>query len=148
MDLCFAVEQALSRAATEASEKGVALAFPYPVSLEVQAAPAQVGRALDQLLSNAVRFSPSGTTVTILLADDNEQGRILVQDQGPGFTEEDQEKAFGQYIRLGGQSTGGEASVGRGLSLVKRLVEGMGGSVGVESMPGHGATFWIALPRG
>ena len=148
MDLCFAAELALARAATDAGEKGIALAFPHSASLEVKGDPAQVGRALDQLLSNAVRFSPSGTTVTILLADDNEQGRILVQDQGPGFTEEDQEKAFGQYIRLGGQSTGGEASVGRGLSLVKRLVEGMGGSVGVESMPGHGATFWIALPRG
>ena len=147
MDLCFAVEQALPRAATEASEKGVALAFPYPVSLEVQAAPAQVGRALDQLLSHALKCSPPGAVVTILLADDNDQGRILVQDQGPGLTEEARGAAFGQFTRLSAHPTEGGTSMGLDLSQVKRLIEGMGGKVGVEGVPGHGATFWVALPR-
>ena len=83
MDLCFAVEKALARAATAASKKGIALEFPDSASLEVKGDPTHLGRVLDQLLNNALKFSPPGTAVTVLLADDSEQGRILVQDQGP-----------------------------------------------------------------
>ena len=73
--------------------------------------------------------------------------RASVRDQGPGLSEKDMGMVFGEYARLSARPTAGEASVGLGLSIVKRMAEAMGGSVGVESVHGQGATFWLELPE-
>jgi len=104
------------------------------------------GQVMDNLLSNAVKFSPFGSRV-LLTCGKSHGGkiRLSVTDQGPGLTPEDQKKLFIRFTRLSARPTGGESSYGLGLSIVKQLVESMGGTCGCESTPGQGATFYVLL---
>jgi signal transduction histidine kinase len=68
-----------------------------------------------------------------------------VQDQGPGLDKDDLKKMFGKFARLSAQPTGGESSTGLGLSIVKKMVEAVGGNVWCESEPGKGSTFVVEL---
>jgi signal transduction histidine kinase len=112
---------------------------------------------LENLLSNALKFSPSHTTVTlgIQAGDDNADDakneavgcRIVVRDEGPGLSDNDKIKLFGKFARLSARPTNGEHSTGLGLSIVKKMVEVMGGRVWCESEAGKGATFIVELPR-
>jgi signal transduction histidine kinase len=83
-----------------------------------------------------------------LLAPSQDFIRIEVQDEGPGLTNEDKDKIFGKFTRLSAKPTAGEHSTGLGLSIVKKMVEGMNGKVWVESEFGKGATFILLLPKG
>jgi two-component system, sensor histidine kinase and response regulator len=69
-----------------------------------------------------------------------------VQDEGEGISQEDMKKLFGKFARLSARPTGGEHSTGLGLSIVKKMVEAMGGRVWCESELGKGATFIVELP--
>lgn len=71
---------------------------------------------------------------------------VAIRDQGPGISAADQEKLFGKYTRLTARATGGESSTGLGLSIVKRLVEAMQGTIECRSELGAGATFIVRLP--
>jgi signal transduction histidine kinase len=104
------------------------------------------GQVMDNLLSNAVKFSPPGSRVR-LACEKTEGGkiRVSVTDEGPGLTAEDQKHLFLRYTRLSARPTGGESSYGLGLSIVKQLVEAMGGTSGCESTPGKGANFYVLL---
>lgn len=101
---------------------------------------------LDNLISNAVKFSPPETTVQVRTSTENGVARIAVQDHGPGISEADQKKLFGKFTRLSAQPTGGETSTGLGLSIVKKLAEAMAGTVDCQSVLGEGATFILRLP--
>lgn len=107
-----------------------------------------VGQVLDNLLSNASKFSPAGSAIDVRVLADAAAGRgsIAVSDAGPGLTDEDQTHLFQKYSRLSAKPTAGESSTGLGLSIVKLLMEAMGGEVKCESRAGAGATFWIHLP--
>jgi signal transduction histidine kinase len=105
-------------------------------------------RIMDNLLSNAVKYSPGGTVITISRKTDGDHTTFQVKDQGPGLSVEDMKLLFGTYARLSARPTGGEASVGLGLFIVKKLVDGMGGDVWVTSKPGEGATFCVRFPNG
>jgi signal transduction histidine kinase len=102
---------------------------------------------LDNLISNAVKFSPSKSTVLVQVSAENGHVAINVTDQGPGLSEDDQKKLFGKFARLTAQPTGGESSTGLGLSIVKKLAEAMAGTVLCRSVPGAGATFVLRLPE-
>jgi signal transduction histidine kinase len=100
---------------------------------------------LNNLVDNAIKFSatiPPGREIRLILG----QGWIAVKDQGPGFSEEDLGKVFSPFTRLSARPTGGESSTGLGLSIVKGMVEAMGGTLGLESVQGEGATFTVRLP--
>jgi signal transduction histidine kinase len=101
---------------------------------------------LDNLISNAVKYSPLNKTVHILTNSRNGIVEISVRDEGPGISAEEQTKLFQKFTRLSTRPTGGESSNGLGLSIVKRLAEAMHGSVRCESKPGEGATFTLQLP--
>ena len=103
-------------------------------------------RVLDNLISNAVKFSPPGRDVRVSLTHEDESLRIAVADEGPGLTDEDKGKLFGKLERLSAKPTGGESSTGLGLYIVKTLVELHGGQVEVESEYGTGTTFTVAVP--
>lgn len=102
---------------------------------------------LDNLISNAVKFSPLKSTVQVLVSVENGHVSISVKDQGPGLSEADQKKLFGKFARLSAQPTGGESSTGLGLSIVKKLAEAMAGTVFCRSVLGEGATFVLRLPE-
>lgn len=101
---------------------------------------------LDNLVSNAVKYSPFNTTAWIRVRVVAAKAQCLVKDEGPGISEEDKKKLFGKYARLSAKPTGGEHSTGLGLSIVKKLAEAMHGTVWCESELGDGATFILELP--
>ena len=103
-------------------------------------------QVLDNLISNAVKYSPHGKNVFIRLKTNNDAVRMEIQDEGPGISPEDMKKLFGKFARLSARPTGGEHSTGLGLSIVKRMVEAMNGRVWCESELGKGATFIVELP--
>jgi signal transduction histidine kinase len=101
----------------------------------------------DNLVSNAVKYSPQGRNIYVRVARQAENVLIAVQDEGPGLSEDDKAKLFGKFTRLSARPTAGEHSTGLGLSIVKRMVEAMNGKVWCESELGKGATFIVELPR-
>lgn len=103
--------------------------------------------AVDNLVNNAIKYSPSGTSITISVHEENDAIVLQVRDEGPGLTPADMENLFKKFQRLSAVPTGGESSTGLGLSIVKQIVELHGGRVWAESTPGHGSTFSIALTR-
>ena len=109
----------------------------------------RIREAIDNLISNAIKYSPIGGTIDIIVTQ--EAGNIVVQvkDQGAGLSPEDISRLFGRFQRLSAKPTAGETSTGLGLSIVKRIVDLHGGRITVESA-GHakGATFNMQLPVG
>jgi signal transduction histidine kinase len=99
-------------------------------------------QALENLLTNAIKFSSNGGRVVITARTEGPSVRFDVTDQGPGIGVEDQRGLFDRF----GKSTHSSPGLGLGLSIVKRVAEAHGGAVGVASQPGHGSTFWISLP--
>jgi two-component system sensor histidine kinase/response regulator len=108
--------------------------------------PGAIEQVLENVVSNAVKFSPAGTTVLVSVQPDGGTGVVDVEDQGPGISSADRERLFAKFSRLSARPTGGESSTGLGLSIVKTLTEAMGGEVSLESPPGRGARFRVRLP--
>jgi two-component system sensor histidine kinase/response regulator len=114
----------------------------------VQADPAALNQVLDNLVSNAIKFSPPGKQIRLTICPPGARYvECQVQDQGPGFSENDKTGMFRRYGRLSARPTGGEPSTGLGLSIVKKLVQAMHGELACESTPGNGSTFAFRLPR-
>jgi signal transduction histidine kinase len=130
-------------------------------------------QVLDNLISNAVKYSPHGKNIYVRIRHSslairhwsdqnspqptaqvanppmtNDYVRVEVQDEGEGISEADMTKLFVKFARLSARPTGGEHSTGLGLSIVKKMVEAMNGRVWCESELGKGATFIVELPRG
>jgi two-component system, NarL family, sensor histidine kinase EvgS len=101
--------------------------------------PGACRQILDNLLSNAIKYTPPGGRVEVTLRGT----RFEVRDTGPGITAAEMERLFKKYGRLSARPTGGEPSIGLGLSIVKRLVDAMAGRVWCESEPGHGTAFIV-----
>jgi len=112
----------------------------------VQGDEAAVFQVVDNLVSNAIKYSPKGGEVLMLLEQHQDRIRIEVRDHGPGLSAEDQERLFQKFSRLSAQPTGGETSSGLGLSIVRKLVESMQGIVHCDSELGKGSRFIVELP--
>jgi signal transduction histidine kinase/CheY-like chemotaxis protein len=107
----------------------------------------RIREAIDNLVSNAVKYSPIGGTIDLLVRPDGGGIVVEVRDQGAGLSPEDMSRLFGRFQRLSAKPTAGETSTGLGLSIVKRIVDLHGGQVTVDSAgPGKGATFKMTLP--
>jgi len=109
--------------------------------------PNAVAQVLDNLVSNAVKFSPPGKKITVTVRAAESGGECVVEDEGPGFSADDTNRMFRRYGRLSARPTGGELSTGLGLSIVKKLVQNMNGELACESAPGQGATFRVRFPK-
>ncbi len=148
ISLSEAVARALSQYQEAARRKELILRGVLPKdNAVVQADSAALSQVLGNLMSNAVKFSPPGKEIFIEVRADESCVVCYVQDQGPGFTEEDKARMFQRYVRLSARPTGGEPSAGLGLSIVKKLVEAMGGALACESKAGSGARFSVRLPK-
>jgi len=127
-----------------ARERGIAIHVP---AME-ENAPAigefrRVLQVLLNLLGNAIRYSPEGSHIRLHVEPDHERARVIVADQGPGLTQEQQAQLFEKFERLGRTGDGGS---GLGLYISRRLARAMGGDLTVESAPGQGARFTLELP--
>ncbi len=101
---------------------------------------------LDNLISNAFKYSDSGTLIEFGAKTEDEHVQIWIRDQGPGFTEADQEQMFQKFSRLSAQPTANEHSTGLGLSIVKKLADMLAIELSFESAVGQGTTFFLRLP--
>jgi signal transduction histidine kinase len=100
----------------------------------------------DNLISNAVKYSPKSKNITVKMEKINQCVRVSIKDEGQGLTEDDKKKLFGKFEKLSAKPTGGESSTGLGLSIVKQLVEMHNGRVWAESEGKHqGSTFFVEL---
>lgn len=110
----------------------------------------KIEQVLDNLIGNAVKFSPPGSPVDVRLArdGDGDGDRVIlsVHDRGPGISAEVLGKLFEPFSRAHVRGTSGEKGAGLGLAIVKRIVSGHGGEIRVQSEPGKGATFQVCLP--
>lgn len=119
---------------------------PPETAATANADPNVLTQVLENLVSNAVKYSPPDRSIFVRLKQLPGTVRFEVQDEGPGLSAEDQQKLFGKFARLTAKPTGDETSTGLGLSIVKRMVEAMNGEVWCESEAGQGATFIVELP--
>ena len=103
-------------------------------------------RVLDNLISNAIKFSPAGKFIWLTVCHHEGSGRFEVKDQGPGLSVKDQQFLFTKFSKLSAVPTAGEHSSGLGLSIVKKLIEAQGGVVNCSSTAGEGASFSVDLP--
>lgn len=103
-------------------------------------------QVLDNIISNAVKYSPFGKSIYCRMLIVENKVHCEIEDQGPGFSEQDLKKLFGKFSRLSAKPTGGEHSSGLGLFIVKKLVENMHGNVWCETEMGKGAKFVVEFP--
>ena len=102
---------------------------------------------IDNLISNAIKFSNPNSKVRVTLKDEDQTIRFEVDDEGPGIKEEDKPRLFQKYQKLHAQPTNGESSTGLGLSIVKKYVEAMKGKVWCESEFGKGTKFIVEFKK-
>lgn len=110
--------------------------------------PDRISQVVNNLVTNAIKYSRPGTVVTLRARQVGDEAAIAVQDQGQGVPAAEIPKLFTDFGKTSVRPTGGEKSIGLGLAIVKRIVEAHGGRVGVESRVGVGSTFEFTLPVG
>jgi signal transduction histidine kinase len=127
-----------------AAEQGIALVLdPEPPNVIVQADEERVLQLIDNLVGNALKFTPSGGQVSIGAFIDNNELRVTVTDTGPGITEEQRARLFDRFWQARGADRRG---LGLGLPIAKGIAEAHGGRLWVESTLGSGSTFLFAMP--
>ena len=147
VDVADFLTEAVQRQAQIATAKGTnVLLRPVPAG-QMWADPIRLRQVIDSLISNAVKFSPPGSTVLVSADHTPRHWRLNVEDEGPGITQEDRQYLFQDFARLSARPTGGEASTGLGLAISRRVVEAHGGQIGVDTIPGQGSNFWFTLPH-
>jgi signal transduction histidine kinase len=148
LDLKVAAAAAVRRHGELARRKRIALILVGgPAATLVTADPAGIDQVLANLISNAVKFSPAGKRVWLRVGPAaGSRGRCEVRDEGPGIAAADRRRLFQRYRRLSAQPTGGETSTGLGLSIAKKLAEGMHGTLRCAPGAGPGAAFVLTLP--
>ncbi len=130
-----------------ADKKGQMFTVTSPGNLTVTGDHDRLREAIDNLVSNAIKYTPPAGHIDLTVTHERSCAVIRVADNGPGLTDDDMTRLFGRFQRLSARPTGGESSTGLGLSIVKRIVELHGGSVvGTSCSAGRGATFVISLP--
>ena len=131
-----------------ANKKHIAMKFNSNNGLAIHGDFVFIDQILDNLLSNALKFSNANTTIRLDAQElDGDKVQIKVSDQGPGFTPADQKNMFKKFQRLSAQPTGGEQSTGLGLNIVKMYTELMGGKIDFESKVGEGTTFILEFNK-
>jgi PAS domain S-box-containing protein len=140
------VIEVISSLRPQADEMQLVLAAQLPEGpLELEMDAQRIGQVMTNLITNALKFSPKGATITVSAARHGEMIRCEVQDAGPGISAEDMPRLFQRFSQLEAGVRMGKGA-GLGLSISKALVEAHGGSIGVSSTPGLGSTFWFELP--
>jgi len=133
--------------ATAADAKSIELVVrPSEEAIHVKADLEGLQQIVDNLLDNAIKYTPEGGTVTVRWETTGEQVKIAVEDTGIGIAQADQERIFERFYRVDKARSREMGGTGLGLSIVKHLAQAFGGSVGVESYPGRGSTFSVHLP--
>jgi signal transduction histidine kinase len=143
------LEDAVSNWQSQAQEANIRLTLDLPPDLPpIQGAPDLLDQVMDNLLDNAIKFSPHGGDVTVRAWMNGEELTVAVSDQGIGIPPDKLEEIFERFYQIDGSSTRRFGGMGIGLALCKRIVESHSGRIWAESegVEGRGSTFYVALP--
>lgn len=144
LDLRSLVAEVVSGFQARESERHLGLELPS-VPVYVDADPTRTEQVLSNLLENALQYSPPGTPVEVRLTLREGVARVSVKDGGPGIAEEDRERLFKPFSRLG-EAGQGAPGLGLGLYLSRQIAELQGGELRAEPASGRGSTFSLYLP--
>jgi signal transduction histidine kinase len=145
----------LAEVATASVEGAAMTAKRSNVDIELQVAddlplvhadPGRLGQVFDNLLGNAIKFSPAGSSITVRVRRDGAFARADVEDQGIGIPADKLDRIFDRFYQVDGSTTRRYGGTGLGLAIVKTIVESHGGQITVESEVGVGSTFSFVLP--
>jgi signal transduction histidine kinase len=145
VDLVEVAQESVATARPRAEENGVELSLDADRLPQLAGDPDRLGQALDNLVSNALKFTPPAGRVDVRVRNLGERARIDVSDTGLGMSDEDCERVFDRFFRAAA-TRDYAPGVGLGLTIVKTIVEGHGGTIAATSSEGVGTTFTIELP--
>jgi signal transduction histidine kinase len=146
-DLAELISKSVHLNNINAARKSTVIGFEtidHPVLAKIDAA--KMRQVIDNLLTNAVKYSPPASKITITLRKEQNVLIIAVQDQGPGIPEQERSLLFKEFSTLSVKSTGGEKSTGLGLAICRRIVEAHQGTISARNLPNRGCEFSVALP--
>ena len=140
------VRSSVSAALPRAAAAKVRLRAEAPERLEAHVDSARMSQVLDNLVSNAIKYSPNGGDVVVSLGSEGSELVCHVSDSGMGMSEKDQADVFKKFFRTGNVRNTSIPGVGLGLSISKAIVEAHGGSIQLRSALGQGTTFTVKVP--
>lgn len=146
-DLAEIIHARIASAKLRAQAKDVSLAVELPPALPAQVDPLRMGQVMDNLISNAIKYSPDGGSITISARLTPESIVVEVADTGMGMTAEELQQAFSKFFRSGTVLKAAIPGVGLGLAITKKIVEAHHGIIVLSSELGQGTTATITLPR-
>jgi signal transduction histidine kinase len=147
-DLAEIVRQSVEEQRLAHPTRQITLSLPQEAaSISVYADPDRIRQVIANYLTNALKFSAEDRPVRVEVRNDAWLVQVRVTDEGPGLTPVEQQRVWDQFYRAQGVpiQSGSEIGLGLGLYISRQIIERHGGQVGVESEPGHGSTFWLAL---
>ncbi|WP_028279686.1 PAS domain-containing sensor histidine kinase [Arthrobacter sp. H5] len=145
-DLTGLVETSIQSAQPHAAGTGVKLSSEVPSMLWTSSDPLRIRQVLDNLISNAIKYSPDGGTVTVRATEQLDSALLEVQDTGMGMTQTETNQIFGKFFRTAAARESDIPGVGLGLSITKAIVDSHGGTIRCTSAVGAGTTFTVTLP--
>ncbi|MEE9097385.1 sensor histidine kinase [Pseudarthrobacter phenanthrenivorans] len=146
VDVAELVRSSVSSAMPRAVAAGVELRAETPDQLEAHVDSARISQVLDNLVSNAIKYSPDGGEVVVSLAQEDGHVACHVSDTGMGMSPEDASEVFAKFFRTSSVRRTAIPGVGLGLPISKAIVEAHGGTIGVDSTLGKGTTFTFRVP--
>jgi GAF domain-containing protein len=140
--------RALQGCAATAEQAGLILVEEIPDDLPpVKGDAGRLLQVFDNLLGNAIKFSPNGGHITVAVEDVGKMEQVSVSDEGVGIAKDQQERIFERFYQVDGSARRRFAGIGLGLTIAKRIVEAHGGQMWVSSEPGKGSTFCFSIPK-
>jgi PAS domain S-box-containing protein len=146
VDITAVVEHCIQAGIPVATARGIALAHETGKLEPVSADPVRIGQVIDNLVSNALKFTPRGGRVDVRAFAHEAGVRIEVADTGVGIPEDEQERLFERFYRTAHAQSAAVPGAGLGLSIARAIVEGHGGAISCRSVDGAGTTFVVDLP--
>ncbi|MEW9873516.1 sensor histidine kinase [Arthrobacter sp. HS15c] len=146
IDVAELVRASVSAAQPRAADSRVVLKADTPARLDAHVDGPRISQVLDNLVSNAIKYSPDGGNVVVSLEQEDGQLSCRVSDTGMGMSADDQAEVFAKFFRTSNVRRTAIPGVGLGLPISKAIVEAHGGTIDVESVLGRGTTFTVRLP--
>ncbi len=145
-NLGILLKERIALVSITADQKGIQLSCDVDDNTDIEFDSDRVGQAIDNLLTNAVKFSAPGSVVETSVRRNGTSLDLTVRDFGQGIALREIDRIFTPFEKLSSKPTAGEKSTGLGLAITKKIVEAHGGTIRVESTPGKGSAFTLSFP--